>query len=105
MLIQKYSAKPIGSDVELIGYITETRKSIGNGCYSGEIEYLISVTEYSMLNSMHRGTFIVQKDSIKRIGDDMFLDMFELLTDMYNDLEMFSEIKLNGYGDQLKKLI
>lgn len=105
MLIQKYSAKPIGSDIDLIGYITECRQSIGNGCYSGDIEYLMSVTCFSMPNSIHRGTFIVQKESIKPIHSQSCLDMFELLKDIYNDLEMMSEIELNGYAERLKNIL
>jgi hypothetical protein len=105
MLIQKYSANPVGSNIELIGYITECRKSIGNGCYCGEIEYIMSVTEYSMPNSIHRGTFIVSKESIKAIHSQSCLDMFELLTDIYNDMEAFSDLSLNGYADRIEKLI
>lgn len=106
MLIQKYKAKPIGSDIELIGYISESKKHLGNGCYDqNNIDYLLCVTDKSMPINNHRGCFIVDKNTIKKIGDDMFLDMFELLTEFYNDFEMFSEIKLKGYGERLEKII
>lgn len=66
MRIQKYKAKAIHSDKELIGYITETRKYIGNGSYSDETTYLMTVTEKSMPKGDY-GTWIVQKESIEAV--------------------------------------
>lgn len=104
MLIQKYKAKLIGSDTELIGYISETRKHLGNGTYGNEIDYVISVTELSMPNSIHRGTFIVDNSSIEPVNGNQS-EAIELLGDMYNDCELWSDIKFQGYGDRLEKIL
>jgi len=49
MEIQKYKAKIKGTDTEVVGYISETREQLGQGTYGNGTEYLISVTEKSML--------------------------------------------------------
>lgn len=49
MEIQKYKAKEIETGEELIGYITETRKYLGNGLYGKGTSHVMSVTEKSML--------------------------------------------------------
>ena len=51
MLVKKYKAQITDSDTEIIGYLIEQRESLGNGCYSDKIQYLIYVTEFSMPNS------------------------------------------------------
>ena len=66
MEIQKYKAKIKDTDTEVIGYITETRKHLGQGDYGNGVDYLISVTEKSMPNGKY-GTFKVEKESIKPI--------------------------------------
>jgi len=68
MHIQKYSAKIKGTDTEVIGYITEIREYLSNGCYSKNISYLISVNSISMPGGKY-GSFIVEKDSIKKITE------------------------------------
>jgi len=65
MLVKKYKAQITDSDTEIIGYLIEQRESLGNGCYSDKIQYLIYVTEFSMPNSTIRGGFIVKEESIK----------------------------------------
>lgn len=66
MKIQKYKAKAIHSEKELIGYITETRKHTGNGSYSDETTYLMTVTEKSMPGGEY-GTWIVQECTIEAV--------------------------------------
>lgn len=68
MEIQKYKAKIKGTDIEVIGYITETREHLGKGVYGKGTDYLISVTEKSMPNGKY-GTFKVNKESIKLLSD------------------------------------
>jgi len=104
MLIQKYKARKTGSDVELIGYISEQRKYLGNGCYSDEIEYLISITDKSMPNSTHRGCFIVDKNSIEPIEKSTYLDIFELLNDISDDPETMSDLRSFGYAEKILQL-
>jgi hypothetical protein len=58
--IQKYEAEIATTDQKVVGYITE-------GCFNGELKYIISVTEISMPNSIIRGCFIVKPESIKKI--------------------------------------
>lgn len=65
MVVNKYKAIIADSTTEIIGYLIEQRKSLGNGCYSNEKEYCICVTEFSMPKSDIRGCFIVNKESIK----------------------------------------
>ena len=48
MLVKKYKAQITDSDTEIIGYLIEQRESIGNGCYSNKIQYLI-VTKSAMV--------------------------------------------------------
>ena len=48
MLVKKYKAQITDSDTEIIGYLIEQRESLGNGCYSNKIQYLIYVTEFSI---------------------------------------------------------
>lgn len=67
MVIKKYKAKITDSDKEVIGYLIEQRESLGNGCYSGKKQYCIYVTEYSMPNSILRGGFIVNEETIKEL--------------------------------------
>lgn len=67
MLVKKYKAQITDSDTEIIGYLIEQRESIGNGCYSNKIQYLIHVTEFSMPKSKIRGGFIVKKETIKEL--------------------------------------
>ena len=66
MNIQKYKAKIVDSNTEVIGYITEVRKYIGGGAYGEGTDYLISVTSKSMPGGEY-GTFKADKDSIKPI--------------------------------------
>ena len=64
MDIQKYKAKIVGSELDVVGYISETRKYLGKGTYSNkEIEYLITVTSISMPKGNY-GTYKVIKESI-----------------------------------------
>lgn len=67
--IQKYKAKIQGTEEEVIGYITEGRKYLGNGVYHhSETSYLISVTEISMPEGgKYYGTFLVDPETIKPI--------------------------------------
>lgn len=65
MIVKKYKAKIADSDTEIIGYLIEQRENLSNGCYSGNKQYMIYVTEYSMPNSKIRGGFIVKEESIK----------------------------------------
>jgi len=58
--IQKYEAEIATTDQKVVGYITE-------GCFNGELKYIISVTEISMPNYIIRGCFIVKPESIKKI--------------------------------------
>ena len=64
MKIQKYKAKIADSKKEVVGYITEIREYLGNGSYGSGTDYLISVTEKSMLNGNY-GNFKVLKESIE----------------------------------------
>ena len=63
----KNKAQITDSYTEIIGYLIEQRESLGNGCYSNKIQYLIYVTEFSMPNSKIRGGFIVKKETIKEL--------------------------------------
>jgi len=64
MEIKKYIAKIVDTETEVIGYISECRK-YESGSYNGEIDYIISVTEISMPESIIRGCFKVEKESIQ----------------------------------------
>jgi hypothetical protein len=64
MKIQKYKAVISGSNKEVVGYVSESREYLENGTYGNGTDYLISVTEKSMVNG-HYGTFKVIKESIK----------------------------------------
>ena len=66
MEIQKYKAKIMDTDTEVIGYITEIREELGQGTYGNGVDYLISVTEKSMTNGKY-GTFKVDDETIKPI--------------------------------------
>ena len=61
--IPKYKASIVGTNQEVIGYISETREYLGNGIYSGKKNYLISVTELSMPGGKY-GVWKVSKDTI-----------------------------------------
>jgi len=65
MEIQKYKAKILDSDQVVIGYISETRKYLGNGCYSAGTSYVMSVTEKSMPNGNY-GTHLVDECTIEK---------------------------------------
>jgi len=67
MEIQKYRAKIVDTDTEVIGYITEIREHLGEGSYGKGIDYIISITSVSMPNSIFRGNFKVDKESIFKI--------------------------------------
>ena len=67
MKIQKYKAKIADSKIEVVGYISEIRNYLGNGCYGNKTEYLITVTEKSMLNGFY-GSFKVIKESIEEFN-------------------------------------
>jgi hypothetical protein len=69
MKIQKYKAKVIHSGQTVIGYIAETRKYLGSGCYSHTgTSYVISVTEKSMPdNGSLYGTHLVDENTIEEI--------------------------------------
>ncbi len=65
MKIQQYAAQIIGSNTVVVGYICEIREHIGAGCYSEEIDYLMSVNQFSMPNKPeHWGSWLVEKNSI-----------------------------------------
>ena len=67
MEIQKYKAKILDSDQVVIGYIAETRKYLGNGCYDHKgIGYVISVTEISMPGGNY-GTHLVDEKTIEKL--------------------------------------
>lgn len=70
MKIQKYKAKIIGTEEEIVGYIAEIRKYLGNGCYDQHgKDYLMSVTVISMPNSkIGYGSWIVDHESIEPIN-------------------------------------
>ena len=67
MEAKKYLGQITDSDTEIIGYLIEQRESLGDGCYSDKIQYLIYVTEFSMPKSKIRGGFIVKKETIKEL--------------------------------------
>jgi len=65
MKIQQYAAQIKASNTVVIGYICEIREHIGAGCYSEEIDYLMSVNVHSMPNNPECwGSWLVEKDSI-----------------------------------------
>lgn len=66
MEIQKYKAKIFGTNTEVIGYITEVREYLGDGCYGNGTDYIMSVTEKSMPNGNY-GTFKVDKDTVSKL--------------------------------------
>lgn len=66
MKIQKYKALIIGTDKEVIGYITETRQYLGDGVYGTGTTYLIAVTEKSMPGGLY-GTYVVEENSIEPV--------------------------------------
>lgn len=63
MKIQKYKAKITNSEEEVVGYVSEIREYLGSGTYGNGTDYLISVTEKSMLSGLY-GTFKISKESI-----------------------------------------
>lgn len=66
MEIQKYKARLLDSDKFVIGYISETRKYLGGGCYDNKgTSYIISVTEKSMPNGSY-GTYLVDEKTIEK---------------------------------------
>jgi len=67
MEIQKYKARIKNNKFEIIGYIVEIRESIGKGCYSNGKAYMMYVSEISMPNSIFRGGFLVDKNSIEKV--------------------------------------
>lgn len=67
MEIQKYKAKILDSDQVVIGYITETRKYLGNGSYDNKgTSYLMTVTEKSMPKGNY-GTHLVDEKTIQEV--------------------------------------
>ena len=67
MEIQKYKAKILDSDQVVIGYITETRKYLGNGSYDNKgTSYLMTVTEKSMVNGNY-GTHLINESTIEKV--------------------------------------
>ena len=68
MKIQKYKAKIADNKKEVVGYITEIREYLSNGAYGTGTDYLISVTEKSMLNGVY-GSFKVIKESIEEFNE------------------------------------
>lgn len=64
MKIQKYKARITGTDTFVIGYITEVREWLGNGCYGMGTDYVMSVTCKSMPDGNY-GTHRVDKDSVE----------------------------------------
>jgi len=68
MKIQKYKAKRVNDDVELIGYIIEVRKYDGDGVYSPESNYLMVVNAISSPGGQY-GQWFVQADTIEKIED------------------------------------
>ena len=69
MRIQKYKAKIVGSQIEVIGYIAEVREYLGDGIYGDGTDYVISVTEKSMNNGYY-GNFKVIKESITEYNEN-----------------------------------
>lgn len=65
--IQKYRARINGTNIEVIGYISEVREELGQGTYGTGIEYVISVTQVSMPRGRY-GTFKVEKESIEPVN-------------------------------------
>ena len=68
MNIQKYKAIIANNNIEVVGYITEIREYLGNGSYGKGTDYLIIVTEKSMINGNY-GCFKVKKESIKEFNE------------------------------------
>lgn len=84
MLVKKYKAQMADSDTEVIGYLTEQRESVGNLCYSGEKQYVIYVTEFSMPNSIIRGGFIVKKETIREFFPCVVCGINEVKEEYFN---------------------
>ena len=68
MKIQKYKARIRGTDKEVIGYIAEVRKYLGEGAYSDEKVYLLSVTSFSMPHGPY-GNYLVDPESIEEFPE------------------------------------
>tara|TARA_R110000851_G_C12630881_1_gene517817 strand:+ start:179 stop:463 length:285 start_codon:yes stop_codon:yes gene_type:complete len=68
MKIQKYKAKIIDSQKEVVGYITEIKEYLSSGTYGSGTDYMISVTEKSMIKSDY-GNFKVAKESIEEFNE------------------------------------
>ena len=64
MRIQKYKANITNTSKEVVGYVSEVRRYIGEGCYSNEVDLIINVTEISMPNGNY-GSFIIDKSTLK----------------------------------------
>jgi len=84
MIVKKYKAKISDSNKEIIGYLIEQRKSLENGCYSNEIQYCLYVTEFSMPNSIIRGGFIVDKETIKEFNQCVICGIYEVKKEYFN---------------------
>jgi hypothetical protein len=84
--IQKYKATIKGTDIEVIGYITEARRYLGNGAYSDGIDYIMNVTEKSMMNGRY-GSYLVKPESIsvfidtdpKSLANNFEQELFKLI--------------------------
>lgn len=70
MKIQKYKARIRGTDKEVIGYIAEVRKYLGEGAYSDEKVYLLSVTSFSMPGGPY-GNYLVDQESIEEYDESI----------------------------------
>jgi len=69
MRIQKYRAKIIDTNIEIVGYITEAREHLGNGSYGKGVRYIMNVTEKSMPGSSRYGCHVVEPNSIVAISE------------------------------------
>lgn len=68
MQIKKYKANIAGTETEIVGYVTETRKYLGSGCYDDtKSDYVMSVTCKSMPGGNY-GTWLVDPESIKEFN-------------------------------------
>ena len=70
MKIQKYKARIRGTDKEVVGYISELRKYVGAGTYTGEKAYLLSVTSISMPDGPY-GSYLVDPESIEEYDESI----------------------------------
>jgi hypothetical protein len=95
MQVKKYTAKIANTEKEIIGYLIEQRKYIGNGCYSNTKEYCIYVTEFSMPNSNVRGCFLVNKNTIRDFYGCAVCKLNEVKQEFFNSacsIECYKEL-------------